>query len=365
MNTCPTISLNDLTDLYLIHKNNEGRKYHKQTLVLMQQVFAELFTQTWYTVPSRYMELKKGDPYNYIDVPVGMQRLLSVSVPDRCGNMKPLFYNQDMSVIKKPKRKPCGCESNTCDCAGLCEAIGGLVVNTKEVVIINPQSSPPGPQTYTEYQWLKYCPNGDIYEYRQVPTLQYEFSRGSYDDSYDVSYEIGDSSSSVIVVNLSRKLCSLEVAPCGCPAQNQANEELFFRHCGCFINTFNPVVVQSRNRCWDTCTAWAGEVKLSDCGTKIFVKWIENIEENHHLLVSYQTNGVDIDGFSQVPNNEPTKMCMYAGVEYRRMVFNDRYNLGQKREALYQYEDKKNELIKWLNPLSTEWARSLPTMAQW
>lgn len=365
MNNCPTISLSEVVDSYLVHKFNDGRKYYKNYLVIGLEVWKQVFNETMFSMRNEYMELKKGEPYNYIDVPPDMQRYLSSSVKDKCDNLKPLFYNQNLDVIIKPKRKACGCEDKFCDCAGLCDAIGGLVVNTKEVIIDNPDSSPPGqPTTYTEYQWLKYCPNGDIFEYRQIPTTQYTFARGSYDDSYDISYEIGESSSQVVVYTLSRKLCSLKVLPCGCPAQCPENEQLFFNHCGCYLNTFNPSI-NLRNRWYDECNFWAGEVKMSDCGTKIFVKHVECIEKNHHILLSYQTNGINIDGSVQVPNNMATKMCMYAGIEYHRIVFNDRYNKTQKDDAFYKYVDTQNELIKWLNPISEEWARALPTVAVW
>lgn len=363
MSNCPTITLNEVADRYSIYAGDDSRKYLKRYLVIAQDVFSELFAQTMFTVNNEYLELKKGDPYNYIDVPGNMQRFLGVSVKDKCGNLKPLWYNQNLDVIKKPKRKPCGC--NACDCGGLCEAIGGIVVNTKEVVLLNPQSSPPNqPTTYTEYQWLKYCPNGDIYEYRQIPTLKYTFTPGAYDDSYDESYEIGDESSSVVTVNLSKKLCSLEVAPCGCPIQNEKNEKCFYEYCGCYLNTLNPSVVR-RNAYWKECNYWAGECKMSDCGTRIYIKWVECLEKNHHLLLSYQTNGVDINGNSQVPNNVATKLAMYAGIDYHKMMVNPRYTRNEKQTALWAYEDKKNELIKWLNPLSTEWARSLPDVAIW
>lgn len=362
MSNCPTITLNDVADRYCIYAGDDTRKYLKRIQIIAQDVFSEIFAQTMMVVNSEYMELKKGDPYNYIDIPKNSTRILSVGVPDKCNNLKPLFYNQNLVTIKKPARKPCGCDA--CDCGGLCEAIGGIVVNTKEVVIINPDNSPPSPQTYTEYQWLKYCPNGDIYEYRQIPTLKYTFSPGAYDDSYDLSYEIGDTSSSVVVINLSRKLCSLDVAPCGCPVQNEKNEKCFFEYCGCYLNTLNPSVVR-RDKLWADCNFWAGECKMSDCGTKIEIKWVENIDKNHHLLLSYQTNGINVNGNSQVPNNVPTKLAMYTGIDAHKMMVNTRFTRTEKEGSMHAYIDKQNKLIEWMNPLSTEWARSLPDVAVW
>lgn len=362
MSNCPTITLNEVADRYCIYAGDDTRKYLKRIQIIAKDVWTELFAGTMMVVNNEYMELKKGDPYNYIDIPSTSTRVLSVGVPDKCGNLKPLFYNQNLVTIKKPDRKPCGCDA--CDCGGLCEAIGGIVVNTKDVVIINPDASPPAPQIYTEYQWLKYCPNGDIYEYRQIPTLKYTFSPGAYDDSYDLSYEIGETGSSVVVINLSRKLCTLEVSPCGCPVQNENNEKCFFEHCGCYLNTLNPAAVR-RNKLWMDCNFWAGECKMSDCGTKIDIKWVENIDKNHHLLLSYQTNGINVNGNSQVPNNVPTKLAMYAGIDAHKMMVNSRFTRSEKEGSMYAYIDKQNKLIEWMNPLSTEWARSLPDVAVW
>src|ERR1700679_455120 len=189
--SCPTLTLNQVTDLYLVHKFNTSRKWYKEYLILSQEVWSEIFQPTLWVVKSEYVELKKGHPYNYVDIPNNMQRFLSLSVKDRCGNLKPLYYNGELDVLVKPKHKTCGC--NNCDCRGLCEAIGGLTATTKEVIING--------TSYTETTWVKVCPNGDIYEYRTIPTLKFTFDPGAYDISYDISYEIGDSSSEVVYYN--------------------------------------------------------------------------------------------------------------------------------------------------------------------
>ena len=310
----------------------------------MQEVWKDLFKTTLFITKNEYVELKKGQDgeMNYVEVPTNMQRFLALNAEDKCHNLKPLYYNSDLNVLVKPRKKTCGC--NKCDCSGLCDAIGGLTVTTKEVVIDN--------VSYTEYLWLKICPNGDIMEYRTIPTTVYTFYKGSYEFSYDYSYEIGGSNSETTVYNLSRKLCNLEVKPCGCPVQNDSNKELFFKHCGCFLSSCN-FVKKECEKFWGECNWFAGEIKFSECGTKIYVKHVENFEHNQWLVLSYQVNGVEPDSQVQVPDY--AKMCMFAGVDYYKKVFNNRYNQLEKTMAFEKYEDEKQRLVLFNNLLDIEW----------
>ncbi len=354
ISACPTYTLNDSIELYLVKKFNDRRKYFKEYLIIGQEVWKDIFLNTLFVNKSVYLPLKSGEPFNYVDVPADCLRFLSMGVKDKCDNLKPLYYNQDLDVITKPTRAKCGCTACNCESNGLCDSVNSLSVTTKEVIIND--------VTYTEYTWVSVCPNGDIMEYRQIPTTQYSFDRGAYDVSYDVSYEIGDSSSEVVVYNLVRKLCKLKVKPCGCPEQTQENQELFFNTCGCFLNCLTPLGKKCGNY-WGHCSNWAGEIKMSDCGQKIFVKHVENLHKNHHILFSYQTTGINIDGEVQVPSY--ANMALHTGLEYQKILFNDKYSAVAKQQAYFKYEDEKNKIINFLNPISIEWLSDQPAVANW
>lgn len=349
---CPELTLGEAADLYEIFRGNETRKGYKRNIILIGEVWKELFQSTLFVTQSKWMQLKKGDPYNYVDIPNNCLRFLSASIEDECHNLKPLDYKQDLNVIIKPKVKACGCEVD-CGCGGLCESIGGLT-STFKTVIINGQP-------YTETTWIKSCPNGDIMEYRSIPTLKFTFDRGAYDESYDVSYDIGDSSSEVVFYNLSRKICNLDKAPCGCPVQTEKNERCFYELCGEYIN---PLV--RRNHCDKYYTRnnyFSGECKLSTCGTRLFIKHVENFADNQQILVSFQTTGISPDEETVVPDY--SKMALFTGVDYYRNLFNDRINPRIKEAQYYKYVDEQNKLIVYKNRIAIEFCEALPQMAKW
>lgn len=350
---CPHSTLNDVVSLLCVKKFNDRRKYFKEYLILAQEVWKELFVNTLFVTKNVYLELKKGDGFNYIDIPSNCLRFLSAGVKDRCDILKPLYYNQDLVVTKKPTIKPCGC--NACNCAsdGLCDSVNSLSVTTKEVVIND--------VTYTEYTWISVCPNGDIMEYRQIPTTAYSFTRGSYDVSYDISYEIGSSDSEVVVYTLVRKLCKLAVKPCGCPEQTPENEQLFYNSCGCFLNPCTRLAKKCV-KYWGDCSQWAGECKISECGTRLEIRHVQDLSDNHQILLTYQTNGVEIDGEIMVPNY--ANQAIHVGVEYQKILFSGA-NPRVIQDWYYKAEDEKDKITIFLNRISLEQLEFLPQMAKW
>lgn len=353
MLSCSTLTLSQATDMFLIFKGIDKRKYAKDYLTISQEVWKELFQQTLFCTKKIYVELIKGTPYNYVEIPRDSYRFFSLAVEDRCRNLKPLYYNNKLNVLVKPNpvTKRCNCE--VCDCGGMCETIGGIVPIT-EIVNINGTD-------YTNMTWIKNC-NGDIMEYRTLWTTQYSFVRGSYDNSYDFSYEIGTSDSEVVQINLSRKLCKLETLDCGCPTQTRENEELFARHCGCYCNPLNPVI-QRCERHWGECEYYAGSIRLSDCGTKVFVEHVDNLDLNHWLVMSYQTSGIDPDAQTLMPDY--AKMALFTGIDYYKNLFNDRIHPNIKQMQSWKYIDEQNKIIVYNNKIAIEDLASLPLVANW
>lgn len=352
ISSCPYITLGQASNLYNIFKGNDTRKYGKQIEILACEVFKEIARNILFLTKSTYVPLIGGEPFNYVNLPHDCQKFLSASIEEkRCHTLKPLYYNPNLNVLVKPKEKLCSCTA--CDCGGLCESIGGLTATFKTVTINGTD--------YTETTYLKYCPNGDIMEYRVIPTTQYTFERGSYDSSYDISYEIGDSDSEVVYYNLSRKLCALAVKPCGCPEQTPENENLFFTNCSCYCN---PLL--SINKCqkfWGDCNFYAGEVVMSDCQTKLSVKHVQDFADNKEIIITYQTTGIDPDSETTMPDY--AKMALFTGIDYYKNLFNDRINPRIKQEQYYKYIDEQNKIIVYQNKFAIEWLTSQPEMANW
>lgn len=351
----PTVTLSEAVDEYLIENMINKKKYYPAYLTVAKRAWKKLFWNTLYIVQSEWMPLRKGSPYNYVQLPAGTVRLLSVGETDHCGLIQPLFYNSQLNVIPKPTTSNCSC--GKCDCDGLCEDLNSMIVTTKLVFTINGVN-------YYEKQWVKYCPNGDILEYTETPVKSYNDvigDGGDFNNDFNNDYSIGSGALSnfSIVTNVSqRKICALTVQPCGCPENIPENEELVQQHCGCFFNW------NSRHRrihCEqfqkDINSNRRGEIKLSDCGSRIYYKpnprhhhcKTEEIKLPDYLLVNTQTNGERINESVQVP--EYALDALWAGMYHRITRRNNRFGIGEKLEAERMASKEENLLLGFLNPI--------------
>lgn len=348
------LSLSQAVDIYCALKEIDRPKNYKSTLILAAEVFKEIFRNTLFNSKSSYVTLKNDGNFNYVDIPADCERFFGLSVSDAYNQLKPLSYNQNLNVLVKPVAKACGCKS--CDCGSLCSATGSLLPVT-EIVVINGIS-------YTNTTWIKTSPNGDIMEYRTINTPRYElFNHSSYDvSSYDSSYEISQSvQMDVIVYTLVKKVCSLGLLPCGCPVQSEDNNTLFFDACGCYINPYNSLQ-QPCKTYWGANNYYAGSCKMDSTGTKVIVEYVADFASNQQLMISYQTNGMNADGETMMPDY--AKMCLYAGIEYYKAFFK---NLHPKiiDSMYYKYIDEQNKIIVYKNPVAIEDLAAIKQMAQW
>lgn len=359
ISTCPTSTLSEGTDEYLINRGIDKKKYYAKYLIIAQRVWQDIFLNTLFVTKNVWQTLKKGDPYDYIDLPKDCLRLFTINTTDHCGTLQPLYYNNQLNVIPQPKTRKCGC--NRCDCGGICEDVNAFTVTTKLLFTISGID-------YVEKTWAKYCPNGDIWEYSEVPTKKYlDFTGdgGDYSGDYSDDYLTGDpplANFEVVTQVSQKKLCALTVKPCGCPEDTVENSDLLISHCGCFLPCFG---LRRRRHCENflgninpNCY---GEVKLSECGTKIFYR---PSPRHHHtgpfpvpkkptfLLVNYQTDGKTLDTQTQVPDY--ALMALWTGIDWRSKMFNGKYSMAEKREAKYAYNEQVDKIIIFLNALSLQ-----------
>lgn len=328
-------------------------------LIAAKQAWRKLFWNTLYVANSVWRTVQNGDPYPYVSVPKDCLRLLYVGIQDHCGDIQPLFYNNALNVVPKPKKKKCGCES--CDCAGLCEDLNSSTFSTKVLFTINGTD-------YVEKTWIKYCPNGDVLEYKEIPVKKYNSftgDAGDFNNDFNNDYSIGQgglSDFSIITETKQRKICALKTYPCGCPVDNPENEEIVRNFCSCFMPFFGR---RRREHCehflQDTNRINPGEVKISECGTKIYFKPSRRhnanpLERNipEFLQIAYQTNGDPklINDQIQVP--EYCKEAMWSGTFYYIKKFNPKYTPDQRREAKWDFNSEQNDLITFLNPLALQ-----------
>jgi hypothetical protein len=356
-------TLSDTLNEYLAIRQIDKKKYYPSYLICAKQTWKEIFSGTLYVMSSVWKTVKAGDPYPYVDVPRDAERIFCIGVTDHCGDIKPVYYNNRMNIIPKPVEKKCGCES--CQCGGMCESVNSTVLTTNLLFTINGVN-------YYEKIWIKYCPNGDMIEYKEVPTKKYlDFTgdAGDFNNDFNNDYSIGSGSFSnfeIVVNTFQRKICTLKTQPCGCPVESPDNEKLLLDTCGCFLPFFGH---HRKHHCdnflADSNTEEYGAVKISECGTRIYFR----PGRRHHrcndgrerkipdfLLVIYQTGGEskNISEQVQVPDNHAVKNAMWSGIDYYSKKFNNKYSRGEKQDAKYIYNDSVNELISYLSPLNME-----------
>lgn len=354
-NRCDTYTLAQATDLFMMRKGVDKKKYFSRYLVFARYVWKDIFKNTLWQTQSVWKTVQQGDPHPYIDVPPESERIFSVSVEDDCGKVTPLFYNSRINVVKKPAKKKCGCTA--CDCGGLCSDVNGLTVTTKLLFSINGVD-------YYEKTYIESCKNGDMLLWTETPTKKYNDlagDAGDFNDDYNNDYSIAAapfSDYTIVTVKSQKKLCKLETLPCGCPVQTPENEEVFNQFCGCFLAPCNR-----KKKCCDDFLAnpnnnRRGEVKLSECGTKIFFvpsphwKGVTRQRIPDFLLINFQTNGETISQEVLVP--EYSLECMFSGMQYFSRKQRDNVSYNEKLGDKWAYEDERSRLILYLSPLDLE-----------
>lgn len=359
----PCYTLSEGVDEYLITRGIDKKKYFTKYMVIAQRIWQEIFWNTLWVVKTVWQPLKKGEPYDYIDMPHDKMRLFSVNTTDDCGKIVPLFYNNQINVVSRPRERKCGCTA--CDCGGICEDVNSLQVTTRVLFTILGTD-------YVEKTWLKYCPNGEVWEYKIVPTKKYNSftgASGDFDQAYNDDFTIGGgalSNFSIVNETLQRKICTLTTKPCGCPDETPVNQQLLLDNCGCFLPFFSK-----RRQCYcdpflaDPAPNIYGQVKVSECGTKIFFKPpLQRFREQcvvgpgpiprlpKFLQVSYQTNGKTVDAQTLIPDF--ALLALWCGIDWRSKLFNSRYPWNEKKGMEYQYNDAVNKIILYLNAFNLE-----------
>lgn len=354
MDKCTSISLSGALENYLIERQIEVPKYYTSYLVAAKWAWKELFRNTLYAVQSTWLSVMKGEPYDFIEVPYGASRIFSVANIDKCNLIQPLFYNDQINVIPKPASSGCGC--GECRCDGLCGEMNDLTVTTKEVFRVNGVP-------YYERSWIKICKNGDVLEYREVPTKKYnDFvgSSGDFNNDFNDDFDIGAepfSNYEIVTQTLQNKICALKVRPCGCVENTPENIKMINECCGCYLSPYSRMRKMCCNQFQENINDNGfGEVKMSDCGTKIYFIPPKNCHPNArnptHLLLNWQSNGEKIGEEVQMPDYA---YDAFTAILHDRVVKrNGKFALWERQEAERHKEKEINNLIKFMNPISLE-----------
>jgi hypothetical protein len=204
----------------------------------------------------------------------------------------------------------------------------------------------------------------------RTPTKKYNTftgDGGDFNGDFNNDYDIGSGALTdyeIVTVVSQRKICTLATRPCGCPQPTEENACMIEECCGCLFSLFS----RNRGKC---CTRFLenvndnhrGEIKISECGTKIYFKPSRNFRKTTNtqypdfLLVNYQTTGINAGSEVQVP--EYAEGCMWAGIDWLSKQYNNMYSLAEKQQAKYNYVEEQGNVIVFLNPISLSLVNNL------
>jgi len=317
MSRCGLYTLGDVVSLYCIDQGNDSRKGYENYLIHAKFVWNELLKRTLWAFQSTWVSTIKGNgPYPYVLLPQNMEYFMGIYQED-CGKLVPLFRSDVYSLVSKPKQKTCGCQQN-CDCGELCAEANSFSFTTKEHVIDG--------TTYLEKQWLETCKNGDVIEWREVPAKT---------EAGTVEY-----------VTNQRRICKLEVKPCGCVENSTTNKSILEKYCGCRFEVCQPKIYRPQPTC--------GTVVQEDCGKLYLIG--NDIRDQY--LVHFQEG--DASEKSLVP--EYAVLAVKAGIDFHCVMFNPKRK-SERRDAKYFYNEQKLKVIEYLNPIDLEfiyWLQQQP-----
>lgn len=352
---CQFLTLAECVENYMADRTISKKKYFKAYLQMAKKEWQLIFRRTLWSTQTRWQTLKQlGDRY-YIDIPSNASIVFSVAIEDHCKLLQPLYYNNQLSVVDKPAVRKCGCQSATCECGGLCQDVNSMSMETKLVFEIN--GIP-----YYEKIWYVYCPNGDILQYREVPTKSYNTiagDGGDFNDDYNPDYDIASqpfTDYAIITSKFQKKICTLEVLECGCPRDTNENAIILSNACGCNLNIGCGTRRRHCKNYFENPNGhkW-GEVKISECGTKIYFRpsrhWQSCTNQTlpEFLQLNFQTNGLEADQEVLVPDFAID--AMETGIDDRRIKFNTKFSLKDRDYARFRAVDERNKVIALLNPI--------------
>lgn len=349
MTNCDQKTLREVVDLLYIMKMVDNKKYFANYLKIADEVRKDLFRHTIQIQSSVWMPLKAGNPYNYVDVPAGSDMIYSVGTTDHCNKIVPLYYNNTVNTIAKPTAS-CSCG---CDCGGMCSSFNQAVVITKYKFTDNGID-------YYEKDWIKLCKNGDILEYREIPTKKYldlTGDSGDFNNDYNNDFSIGSGSFSnyeIVTEIQQQRVCAIAVKPCGCPVNTPENNKCITDHCSAYIRV-GPCS-------FETCCEYElggtnnngyGEVKMSECGTRIY--FIPNWRARKHgfpdyLLVNFRSTGKKVGQSALVPDFSTN--AMLAGIDFFSKKFKSTVSQFDKKSAMIEYQRQQDLVVEDMNRIS-------------
>lgn len=332
----PLYSLSEVTEQFLLRKGIDRLKYFGRYFSIAGDVYRKLYRTVMPTIISKYVPVidDESEPFPYVEAPSKMQRFFGISITDNCGELKEVFYNNDLNVFTKPHvTKPCGCQTTD-----LCDCIDNLSVVITEKIIDG--------VTYYTKVWQTCCDNGTVLQYTEVPVKDYDQNNGSYSDDYGDDYDIINEGNNVTILRFTKNLGRLDTKVCGCPLDTENNREIIYKKCGACM----PLKAPCCRKWYNDNIHCFGEMKFSECNTKIYLKNVKT--DNGFAVISYQANPIDCG--QEVFIEEYARMAIWTGIEHESTIFNPKSTLSDKQFAKNNRRSAEYDLFEYLNPLNRD-----------
>lgn len=311
------VTLSEAVEQLMIMQSNDRQSHYMSYLMHGKWAWKKLLWGTIWAIRQRVVCVDETTPT--LTIPGDVERLISLSVVDVCGNLQPIGYNPAINTLSMSGSSTCSCKK----CSGtntLCEILDNIQIRT-ETITINGQG-------YQKRTWNRMDPGGDFVEVEEIP---------AYDTSEDV----------VSVVTRVRTICKLQVDERGCIAPTEDNRGRLSECCGCYLIACHqllfhkPTVDVTPYR--NSFGHWKWEANSGDV-----------IHLNHvkakKIIISYQSSGETDEGEYIIP--EYALEALWRCIIYRMTSYNPSSTNNDKEFTFRDSEREATRLLKYMYPIN-------------
>lgn len=317
--------------MFLSLQNNVARVHYPKYANAAKWSWREIMLTTIWSIRQKWVDVDQ-ETHKFV-MPKDMDRLLTVSEVDDCGNTRPLTYDPNMNTLRLdcPPAK-CGCLS----CKGkdtLCALVENIQMSTEDVIINS--------QVYTKRIYSRTEKDGTIYQVAEIPVWDPENPDGPqvvYDNQYTT-------------------ICKCEVNQHGCIVDTSDNRLIINRYLGCFIINCHRKI----------CDAVVPEIhnhygywrEGSNNENAIYLKHSRATK----ILLSYQTNGgTDEVGDGEIMIPDFAIKAFWAGIQHYSTMFDRTEAVGNKNYYDKQFIRAMKKVRDFMSPVPIDEFIKLDTL---
>lgn len=318
------LALSEVIDELMIAQGNDKRNHYFAYLTHAKWVWKDLLRKTIWSITQKLVDVPDN---KIITLPVGIDRLIGISVTDHHNNLQVILQNPNINTLKAvcaPKKCSClSCNGND----SLCAFIDEISMRTETVHI--------GGFPFTKRIFNQKDERGNLIEIIETPVYDADVSTSNH----------------VRYLTTKRIICELEVDKLCCIKPTERNRTLIFEHCGNYLKSceglnyhsikedkVDLVPYSSDYGYWNWEANSKGKIYLSGSRAK-------------QVIISYQTNGDCELGELMVP--EYALDTVLLGIAHRQAVYAPTavISLSEKQYRQSQFLTSKTKLEQYLNPI--------------